>query len=112
MLCNGTIKTCISKKHLCDGIKHCPSGEDELNCPGACKLNLKEFSANDTNKNMVICSDDKEYHWKYACGGNMEICQGNCTKCNLETAFDCNAKTPEKPKFRECISRDLVRFFY
>ena len=24
--------TCVNEKMKCDGIKHCPNGEDELNC--------------------------------------------------------------------------------
>lgn len=32
---------CVSQKHICDGQKDCPNGEDEKNCPIPRKCEMK-----------------------------------------------------------------------
>lgn len=107
VLCNGTLKMCINKKKLCDGIDDCPNGEDELKCPGSCHGNITSYIG--AKQKPVLCADGKWYHWKYACGGLIEACKGKCTECNNEAAFDCNAEIGEN-KTRICIDRTMVLF--
>ena len=35
--------TCVNERMKCDGIKHCPNGEDELNCVVLGKFYLVRF---------------------------------------------------------------------
>lgn len=49
---------------------------------------------------MIVCSDNKTYNWKYGCSGLFPQCNGHCPRCNTEQAFQCGDKS--------CINRFYV----
>ncbi|XP_043851646.1 transmembrane protease serine 2 [Dromiciops gliroides] len=65
----GTSGTCISASNWCDGISHCPSGEDENHCVRLYgpKFILQVYSSH--NKSWYpVCQDDWNDHYgKIAC---------------------------------------------
>lgn len=88
---NSTV--CISKSIHCDGHDDCPNAEDEVGCPGYCKL--------EQPIERINCSDGKSYPKRYACSGMVPECQDSCRECDPELAFRCKSTGT-------CISKRAV----
>ncbi|XP_058980294.1 uncharacterized protein DDB_G0290685-like [Musca domestica] len=73
----------ICDEHLCDGVEHCPDGEDELNCGSDDEFNYEKVCS----ANEFMC-DQRCLPMEYRCNGYNECNDGSDER-------DC----PEKGKF-------------
>lgn len=114
---------CLSRSKVCDGVPHCPDGEDEINCPGTCSSIRETHVSLHSGSNlkskfvqtikMVKCNG-KLMDWRYACDGFKMECDSSCDSCYLQNAFDCYKKNSSSSNetSKRCIPRNMVSLFF
>uniref|UniRef100_A0A671DXX9 Transmembrane serine protease 2 n=1 Tax=Rhinolophus ferrumequinum TaxID=59479 RepID=A0A671DXX9_RHIFE len=91
----GSSGTCVSASHWCDGILHCPSGEDENRCVRLYGPNfiLQVYSSQRKSWHPVCQDDWSENYGRAACQdmGYSDVCSSKtvvslrCIECGVNT---------------------------